>query len=121
MKIPSCIYEPRITLQEIRRPIWRLVQVPIARRSVRPIMDECRQTVEVPRTFKLPRYGVRGNNSCPVALCLAEIRRANPRSRSHGSPVFRKGSAWKGSAGRPATAIQIRDSKFKKQQGGKTC
>ena len=42
MKIPSCIYEPRITLQEIRRPIWRLVQLPIARRSVRPIMDECR-------------------------------------------------------------------------------
>jgi hypothetical protein len=28
MKTPSCIYELRITLEEIRPPIWRLVQVP---------------------------------------------------------------------------------------------
>jgi hypothetical protein len=33
----------------------------------------CRQTVEVPHEFKLPRYGVRGNSSSVVAWCLLTI------------------------------------------------
>jgi len=64
MKIPSSIYEPRITLQEIRRPIWRLVQVPIARRSFGPIMDEWS------RTRKILASGRRRTYS-PVALQVA--------------------------------------------------
>jgi len=40
MKIPSCIYQLKITLLEICRPMWRLVQLSIAQRRVGPIMDE---------------------------------------------------------------------------------
>jgi hypothetical protein len=37
-----------------------------------------RQTVEVPRAFKLPRYGVRGISSCLVASCLSTDSQERP-------------------------------------------